>query len=49
MFTQSLIRSNSGDSEAEDKEELLNKQDRENYNVMPHFKNRVSYIRLSYI
>ncbi|XP_063683426.1 chloride channel protein 2-like isoform X2 [Bolinopsis microptera] len=40
MFIQSLIRSNSGDSEAEDREELLDKQDREDYNVMPHFKNR---------
>ena len=43
MFTQSLVKSDprSGGKE-EDQEELLSQQDRDDYNVMPHFKNRVS-------
>ena len=44
MFIQSLIKSDSGEAEQEDEVELLSKQDREDYNVMPHFKNRVSSI-----
>ena len=42
MFIQSLIKSDSGEAEQEDEVELLSKQDRDDYNVMPHFKNRVS-------
>ena len=42
MFIQSLVKSKAREVDPEDEVELLSKQDREDYNVMPHFKNRVS-------